>query len=155
MLDINIKSSNGLSDSQIHCTESELCQLIPLDSDLKRRFDRTVWKSYIPHIHSQGATTGLIKSALFARGYLSMLLSCNVMEEAESLSNTIHLFTFVVARLDESIGEVASAFSKHTDGDERYWLEAGSSLTILYDGLLHAQDCLEKQTIQPFCVSYI
>jgi len=151
-VEVNITTSNGLPSSHRRLGESEL---ISCDAGLKRRFNQMVLKSCVPNIFCKTPTTSFITSAWFGRGYLAILLPCNVVQEGESSSNSILLFNLVVTRLDESISEIVDGFNKDKElGDERYWSELSASLAIIYFGLLEAQGGLKNHTIRPICVSY-
>jgi hypothetical protein len=151
-VEINITTSNGLPGSHRRLGEGEL---ISCDAGLKRHFNQMVLKSCVPNIFCKTPTTSFITSAWFGRGYLAILLPCNIVQEVESSSNSILLFNLIVTRLDESITEVVDGFNKDKEpGDERYWSELSASLAILYFGLLEAQEGLKNHTIRPICVSY-
>jgi hypothetical protein len=144
-------TSKGLSNSHHIFTAFEF---LPTHHHINHQLDELVWNFYTPNLRCKTATTSLITSALFARGYLTLLFPCNVQEPAGSFSNGIRLFNLVVAQLDQSISEVANGFNEGVQGDKRYWSEAACSLAILIPGLLHAQEGLENHITQPICVSY-
>ena len=141
-----------MPDYHRHLTEYELRTC---DPTVKRHFDEMLSRYCIPKILPGPATTTFITSAWMARGYLALLLPCQVTQEAKSFHNSIRLFNLVVTRLHEFISEVLNGFAKEKElGDEKYWLELSISLAILYFGLLHAQEGLTSHAIQPICVSF-
>ncbi|KAH8794864.1 hypothetical protein BGZ57DRAFT_867744 [Hyaloscypha finlandica] len=148
-VEINITTSNGLPGPHRRLGESEL---ISCSAGLKRLFNQMVLESCVPNFFCKAPTTSFITSARFGRGYLAILLPCNVVQEAESSSNSILLFNLIVTRLDESITEIVDGFNKDKEpGDERYWSELSASLAILYFGLLEAQEGLKNHSIRRFC----
>ncbi|PMD50608.1 uncharacterized protein K444DRAFT_273105 [Hyaloscypha bicolor E] len=147
VLEIDITRSKGLSKPHQLVTWSK----VGLSNNrLNYQLDKIVFESYLPNVRCRTATTSLITSALFGRGYLTLLFPCNVKEGAGIFSDTICLFNLALARLHESIDEVTNGFNQDVQRNERYWAEAASSLAILYPGLLHAQDRLDDHTTQPF-----
>jgi hypothetical protein len=150
-VEINVTASNSMLGFHIRLTESELGSC---DTSLKRYFNQMVFNSCVPNIRCKTPTTSFIKSALSARGYLSILLPCNVVQEAESSYNGIHLFNLVVTQLDEIISDIVNGFNKGKElGDERYWSELSASVAIIYFGLLEVQERCKSHIIQPICVS--
>jgi hypothetical protein len=151
VLEIDITRSKGLSKPHQLVTWGKLGLS---NNRLNHQLDKIVFESYLPNVRCRTATTNLITSALFGRGYLTLLFPCNVKEGAGISPDSICLFNLALARLHESIDEVANGFNQDVQRNERYWAEAASSVAILYPGLLHAQDRLENHTTQPFFVSY-
>jgi hypothetical protein len=152
VLEITIVTPNGLPE--LHKL-IKLNGFLPSNYHLKHYLDEIVWLHYIPKIRCRTAEGSLIVSALFGRGYLSILFPSNVLNEADTFVDNFCLLNIILIRLHESIHEVVSSFSKEkVPGDERYWLEVSASCGILYFGLLHAQERIKDGSIQPFCVSY-
>jgi hypothetical protein len=151
--EIDVGLPNGVPE---YIPEQQLGEFRPhLYPALKGRIDEMVMKFCFPNVVSKPTTTTFMTSAWLGRRYLAFLFPCNVVQEAQSFTNSLRLFNLFVTRLDEIISEIVNGFKKEKEpGDGTYWSELSVSLPILYFGLLHAQERYKAHPNRPICVSY-
>jgi hypothetical protein len=95
----------------------------------------------------------LPRIALYARGYLSILLPRNDVGETMSFSDSFRLSNIILERLDKSIEDVTNAAdADKSEDDEASKYEVSAAVAILYTGLADAYKRLQNGDGIPLCV---
>jgi hypothetical protein len=125
------------------------------NNDLRTQLDQIVLSYYVPRISYRIPRANLPRSALYARGYLSILLPRNLAQETMTFSDSFRLSNVILGRLDKSIEEVTNAAdADKSQDDEASKYEVSAAVTILYTGLADAYKRLQNGDGIPLCVGF-
>jgi hypothetical protein len=125
------------------------------NNDLGTQLDQIVLSYYVPRISYMIPRANLPRSALYARGYLSILLPRNDVGETVSFSDSFRLSNIILGRLDKSIEDVTNAAdADKSQDDEASKYEVSAAVAILYTGLADAYKRLQNGDGIPLCVGF-
>lgn len=118
-------------------------------------------------IRGKGTTSSLINTAIWIRGYMSLLFA----DEVEQLRKTsqiskceykwpsdnylaLQVFNFILFRLNECFTEVLNAVRQSRNQVyASYKIDVSGAAAILYTGLINIRTNLQSGTLKPLCVS--
>lgn len=152
ILEFRSTDPTGFADSIQHQILGEVSLS---NNDMRNQLDQKVLSHCVPKVSYRNPTTSVTRSALYARGYLSLLLPSDPVPETMSFSNSFRLSNVFLPRLHESIDQVTNAAATgRSHVDEAFRSEVIASVAILYSGLADAYNELKNGKVQPLCVGF-